>query len=124
LPGSSRYLKGGIVAYADRVKCDLLGVGEKELRAHGAVSEVVARAMAEGVVGIIGAEVGIAITGVAGPDGGTPEKPVGTVWFALAVPGSPTQAARAHFEGDRAMIREQAVRYALTLLASLVPGRA
>jgi len=118
LPGSSRILVGGIVAYADRVKTGLLGVRAEDLTEHGAVSEAVAQAMAEGIRHTFGADVGIAITGIAGPEGGTAAKPVGTVWFALAVPEGKTWTGRAHFVGDRATVREQAVRYALQLLAS------
>jgi PncC family amidohydrolase len=121
VPGSSRYVLGGVVAYADRVKHDLLGVDEALLSEHGAVSEPVARAMAEGVARVVGAEVGIAITGIAGPDGGTPAKPVGTVWVAVAVPGIPTWAGISHFGGDRAAVREQAARRALELLAAQLP---
>lgn len=120
VPGSSRYVLGGVVAYADRVKRELLGVPAALLAEEGAVSEGAARAMAEGVARVTGAEVGIAITGIAGPAGGTLTKPVGTVWFAVTTPGGPAWAGRAHFEGDRAAVREQAARHALELLAALI----
>jgi nicotinamide-nucleotide amidase len=84
VPGSSRYYRGGVVAYANEAKRDLLGVPEALLREHGAVSEPVARAMAEGVRARLGADLALATTGISGPDGGTPEKPVGLVWIAFA----------------------------------------
>ena len=87
VPGASRAFVGGVVAYANRVKTDLLGVPESVLREHGAVSEATVRAMAEGVRQRLGADVGVATSGVAGPGGGTPEKPVGTVWLAVSWPG-------------------------------------
>jgi nicotinamide-nucleotide amidase len=82
--GSSRYFRGGVVAYANEAKRDLLGVPEALLREHGAVSEPVARAMAEGARAKLGADLALATTGISGPDGGTPEKPVGLVWIAFA----------------------------------------
>jgi len=84
VPGSSRYYRGGVVAYANEAKRDLLGVPEALLREHGAVSEPVARAMAEGARARFGADLALATTGISGPDGGTPEKPVGLVWIAHA----------------------------------------
>ncbi|MFI5321093.1 MAG: competence/damage-inducible protein A [Myxococcota bacterium] len=84
VPGSSRYYRGGVVAYANEAKRDLLGVPEALLREHGAVSAPVARAMAEGARVRLGADFALATTGISGPDGGTPEKPVGLVWIALA----------------------------------------
>ena len=84
VPGSSRYFKGGVVAYSNALKTNLLGVPEETLAAHGAVSEETIRAMAEGVRERLQADFGIATSGIAGPDGGTPEKPVGTVWVAVA----------------------------------------
>ncbi len=84
VPGSSRYYRGGVVAYANEAKRDLLGVPEALLREHGAVSEPVARAMAEGARTRLGADLALATTGISGPDGGTPEKPVGLVWIAFA----------------------------------------
>ena len=84
VPGSSRYYRGGVVAYANEAKRDLLGVPEALLREHGAVSAQVARAMAEGARARLGADLALATTGISGPDGGTPEKPVGLVWIAFA----------------------------------------
>ena len=100
VPGASRAFVGGVVAYDNRVKTALLGVPEATLRAHGAVSEATVRAMAEGVRQRLGADVGVATSGVAGPGGGTPEKPVGTVWIAVAWPGG-TDAALLRLSHDR-----------------------
>jgi nicotinamide-nucleotide amidase len=84
VPGSSAYFQGGVVAYSNEAKMKLLGVTPDTLKAHGAVSEQTAREMAEGCTRCFGADMGIAVTGIAGPDGGTREKPVGTVCFGLA----------------------------------------
>jgi len=84
VPGSSAYVRGAVVAYADRAKQDLLGVRRETLAAHGAVSEETAGEMAAGARRAFGASIGVSTTGIAGPDGGTPEKPVGTVCFGLA----------------------------------------
>lgn len=100
VPGSSAYVVGGVVAYCNRVKIGLLGVPEEVLETHGAVSEPVARAMAAGVRERLGATFGVATTGVAGPGGGTDEKPVGTVWIALATPNG-TVAQCFRFVDDR-----------------------
>ena len=86
IPGSSAYLIGGIVAYANRIKRDLVGVPEELLETHGAVSFAVALAMAQGVRHALGTDVGLSTTGIAGPTGGTPDKPVGTVYVAVSSP--------------------------------------
>jgi len=86
IPGSSAYLRGGVVAYADSVKANVLGVPEELLASHGAVSAPVAKAMARGVRRLLSTEVGVGVTGIAGPTGGTPTKPVGTVYLALSTP--------------------------------------
>ena len=86
VPGSSAYFLGGIVSYANEVKINTLGVRAQDLQTHGAVSEPVARQMAEGVRRMTGADWAVSTTGIAGPDGGTPEKPVGTVWIAVSGP--------------------------------------
>jgi nicotinamide-nucleotide amidase len=117
--GASRFLVGGAVSYADEAKVSLLGVKPETLAAYGAVSEQVAREMAEGASAAVGAEMGVAITGVAGPGGGTAEKPVGTVWIAATLEGA-TRAERHQFGGDRAMVRERSVQAALELLDSLL----
>jgi nicotinamide-nucleotide amidase len=106
--GSSSWFLGGVVAYANEVKTQALGVPEALLAAHGAVSEPVGRAMAEGVRASLGAGVGIGITGIAGPTGGTPEKPVGTVVIAVATSAG-TTARTLRLAGDRSMVRQHAV---------------
>ena len=101
-PGSSDWFEGGFVTYSDRSKCDLLGVDAALITEHGAVSEPVARAMARGAVAHSAAQVAIAVTGIAGPDGGTPAKPVGTVAFAWAWPGADGLYSETNrVEGDR-----------------------
>ena len=114
-PGSSDYFVGGVVSYADEVKMGLLGVPPGMLAQYGAVSEEVAGAMAEGVRATTGADYSLAVTGVAGPGGGTSEKPVGLVYTACASPGG-TAVARGHFPGDRAAVRDYSVTRALHLL--------
>ena len=114
-PGSSTYFRGGVIAYADRVKLELLGVEEAVLLEDGAVSEAVAAAMARGVAQLMSADVGIGITGIAGPGGGTTEKPVGTVWCAAVVQGDVRTSHRV-FGGDREAVRERASQAALLLL--------
>lgn len=115
VPGASDVLKGGIVSYANAVKVSVLGVSEKVLATEGAVSESVAKAMAEGVREVTGATVGIATTGIAGPTGGSAEKPVGTVWFGLALPDQ-IVARRLVFPGDRQTVIGRATATALSLL--------
>ena len=114
-PGSSDYFAGGVISYADEVKMGLLGVRPGMLAQYGAVSEEVAGAMADGVRVATGADYSLAVTGVAGPGGGTPEKPVGLVYTACAGPGG-TAVARGHFPGDRAAVRVHSVTRALHLL--------
>ncbi|GAC1516052.1 MAG: competence/damage-inducible protein A [Gemmatimonadaceae bacterium] len=115
VPGASDVFVGGVIAYDDAIKRRALAVDEDLLAAHGAVSESVARAMAGGVAQLLGAEAGVSITGVAGPAGGTPEKPVGTVWVGIALPDG-TYAARARLIGDREEIRQRATQFALDLV--------
>jgi nicotinamide-nucleotide amidase len=119
LPGSSVYFRGGVIAYADRVKIDLLGLEEAVLVENGAVSEAVVIGMAGGVAALLGTEVGVAVTGIAGPGGGTPEKPVGTVWFAVALKGR-TRASHRVFSGDREAVRERGTQAALLLLYQML----
>jgi nicotinamide-nucleotide amidase len=102
VPGASRYFVGGVVAYGNAVKTALLGVDEAVLRTHGAVSEPAVRQMVEGVRAALGADLGLATTGVAGPGGGTPEKPVGTVWLGYA-DAAGTRAVRLQLTTDRAV---------------------
>jgi nicotinamide-nucleotide amidase len=118
LPGSSRWFLGGVVAYANEAKSKLLNVPATTLEAHGAVSEPVVRAMALGALARVGGDVAVAVSGVAGPDGGTPAKPVGTVWLAWARRDATTgqcevATACELFPGDRDAVRRLAVQRAL-----------
>jgi nicotinamide-nucleotide amidase len=117
--GSSQWFDGGIVAYSNAAKTALLGVPAAMLAAHGAVSEETVRAMAEGARDRFGAQLAVAVSGIAGPTGGTPDKPVGTVHFAWAVAGRVT-AARRVFAGGRESVRRQTVALALERLVDLV----
>jgi nicotinamide-nucleotide amidase len=121
VPGSSAVFIGGIVAYSNDVKTSALRVPEGLLEEHGAVSEQVARAMAAGVADRLGAEASIAVTGVAGPAGGTPEKPVGTVWLAARVGGQDRAFGRV-FPGSRGDVRMRAAQAGLNLLRRLLTG--
>lgn len=123
IPGSSRSVLGGVIAYANEVKVRELDVPPAVLEAHGAVSQEVARAMASGVRRRFGAGLGIGITGIAGPDGGTSEKPVGTVWVAVDLSGE-VRARRALLSGNRAEIRYRASQLALNRLRMMLAGRA
>lgn len=115
VPGSSGYFRGGVVAYANEAKEALLDVPHSVLAAHGAVSAQVARTMAEHARARFGAALAVSVTGVAGPDGGSPSKPVGLVYVGLAADGG-TDVHRFHFEGPRWEIREAAARAALEWL--------
>jgi PncC family amidohydrolase len=101
VPGSSDYYPGGVISYSNRAKEKELDVPATLIKEHGAVSAEVAGAMADGVRRRFGAEAGLAVTGIAGPDGGSPEKPVGTHWIAISVPGRPTRVEQGHFGHDR-----------------------
>lgn len=119
VPGASAWYAGGVIAYANEVKQHLLGVPSDALERFGAVSEPVARAMASGAAKQTGVEAAVSLTGIAGPDGGSPEKPVGTVWIGIHVNGR----AQAHvycFKGSRDEIRRQAAETALGLLTKAV----
>jgi nicotinamide-nucleotide amidase len=120
LSGSSAWFERGFVTYSNAAKTELLGVDAGLIAAHGAVSEVVARAMAFGAVRHSAAQVGVAVTGVAGPTGGTRDKPVGTVWFAYSVEGQLSSEAL-RFDGDRAAVRAATVLHALQRLVQLLP---
>jgi PncC family amidohydrolase len=115
IAGSSGYYRGGIVAYADEVKAGLLGVPSEALRAHGAVSAQVAVAMALGARTRIGADLAVSVTGIAGPDGGTPTKPVGLTYIAVASV-SGVEVRRHRFPGDRDGNRQAAATEALASL--------
>lgn len=115
-PGSSQWFRGGIVAYTNELKATLLGVQDRTLAEQGAVSEATVREMAAGALDRLGGDVAVAVSGIAGPEGGTPDKPVGTVWFAWAERTSTGVTVRAtleHFPGDRERIRLRAVVAAL-----------
>lgn len=113
--GSSRYFLGGVLSYHNDVKVGQLGVSQGDLQAHGAVSEPVCRQMAEGVRERIGSDYGLSTTGVAGPTGGSDEKPVGTVWLGLAGPNG-TEAHKIRFPGDREWVRTGSAKAVLDLL--------
>lgn len=117
VPGSSAVFLGGVISYANAVKHDVLGVSAVTLDTVGAVSPETAAQMAEGARRLTKADLAVSVTGIAGPDGGSAEKPVGLVWFGLATPGG-TRTERAIFAGDRAAVREQAVRHALGMLTA------
>lgn len=117
VPGASDVFVGGVIAYEDRIKRELLGVPAEELSRLGAVSEGVARRMAAGARTRLGASWGVGITGVAGPTGGTAEKPVGSVWLAVSGPASAVEGHR--FSGDRDEVRRRSVAAALRLLTRL-----
>lgn len=116
VPGSSAWFQGGVIAYSDRVKSKLLGVSPALIRRHGAVSEQCARAMAAGARKAAGADIGVAITGVAGPDGGTKDKPVGRVHVAVSGPGALLRSKRLDILGPRDAVRARAAGGALALL--------
>ncbi|MGH6625641.1 MAG: CinA family protein [Burkholderiaceae bacterium] len=119
LAGSSNWFERGFVTYSDQAKTELLGVDAALIAQHGAVSELVARAMAEGAVVRSHAQVAVAVTGVAGPSGGSAAKPVGTVWFGWCVPGRVASELK-QFDGDRAAVRAAAVHHALRTLTALL----
>ncbi len=117
IAGSSQWFTEGFVTYSNEAKMRRLGVARAALRGEGAVSEAVARAMAAGALGRSGAQVAVAVTGIAGPGGAVPGKPVGTVWMAWAVKrgrGNAVSAERRRFRGDRDAVRRKTVAAALT----------
>ena len=113
LAGSSAWFERGFVSYSNEAKMELLGVDSATLQSEGAVSEAVALQMAEGARRNSGVDLAVAVTGVAGPDGGTEDKPVGTVWFGWMVKGGESEAEVVQFPGDRDAIRRQTVVHAL-----------
>lgn len=121
-PGSSAYVMAGLVTYSNSAKQSLLGVSAEALEQHGAVSEVVVRQMVAGAVRAAGVDVAVAISGVAGPSGGSPEKPVGTVWFAWGIGPDKTEAVVKHFDGGRDEVRRKSVLFALQAVTSLLEG--
>ncbi|MBL8332765.1 MAG: CinA family protein [Rubrivivax sp.] len=114
--GSSDWFERGFVTYSNAAKAELLGVDPALIAAHGAVSEPVARAMADGALARAPVQRAVAVTGIAGPGGAVPGKPVGTVWLALARAGAPTQAWRLQLDGDRDAVRQATVDAALLAL--------
>lgn len=121
IAGSSDVYLGGVVSYANDAKASLLGVPPDVIERHGAVSEETARAMAAGIAGRLGADVAVAVTGVAGPGGGSEDKPVGTVWLAWKV-GAVIEARRVGFPGDRGQVRSRATQAAILGLLRRVVG--
>ena len=119
LSGSSNWFERGFVTYSNEAKTELLGVGPDLIARHGAVSEVVARAMAFGAIRHSRARVSVAVTGIAGPTGGSAEKPVGTVWFGFQVDGQLSSETH-RFPGDRAAVRSATVEHALRRLLELL----
>ncbi len=116
IPGSSDVVDRGYVTYSNTAKEEMLGVRPGSLARFGAVSEIVAREMAEGALARSGADLAVAVTGIAGPGGGTPDKPVGLVHFAASHRGGPARHRLDVFTGDRRAVRLAAVRTALTML--------
>ncbi|MGE5168861.1 MAG: CinA family protein [Rudaea sp.] len=121
--GSSTWFERGYVTYSNAAKHEMLGVATALITAHGAVSEPVARAMVEGAMARSGAECALSVTGVAGPGGGTPAKPVGTVCFGWLVPDRAPVVATRQFPGDREAVRAASVDAALAGLLALLQGR-
>ncbi len=119
LAGSSNWFERGFVTYSNHAKTDMLGVTAALISAQGAVSEEVARAMAQGAITHSRARVAVAVTGVAGPTGGSRAKPVGTVWFGFMVDGQLSSEMK-HFSGDRAAVRAATVQHALQRLLQLL----
>jgi nicotinamide-nucleotide amidase len=123
IPGSSQWFECGYVTYSNAAKLRDLGVAAETLARHGAVSDATAREMATGVLRVAAVDLAIAVTGIAGPDGALPGKPVGMVWFASALrssAGTLTDARVAQFSGDRDAVRRQSVEYALKLILELM----
>jgi len=120
IPGSSEWFERGLITYSNQSKIELLGIDTKILCTNGAVSEETARAMSEGALTNSHANISLAITGIAGPDGGTSDKPVGTVWFSWSCKIRGTHAIVRQFKGNRKAIREQSVLLALENLCAFV----
>ena len=120
ISGSAKWFDRGFVTYSNEAKREMLGVAQRSLRNHGAVSEVVAREMARGALARSPADVVVAVTGIAGPTGGSRSKPVGTVWFAWAGRGNIVQTRHFRFRGDRVAVRLQSVAVALRGLSDLL----
>lgn len=121
LSGSSAWFDCGFVTYSNAAKTQMLDVSASLIAQHGAVSEAVAKAMAAGAARQSGCQVSVAVTGIAGPTGGSLEKPVGTVWIAWHVRGRQTEAAHHVFSGDRQQVRNSTVRHALQGVLDRLP---
>ncbi len=124
IPGSSAVFGYGVISYSNGAKESILGVRNATIEEHGAVSEGVVREMADGVLHLSGADVAVAVSGIAGPDGGTDDKPVGTVWFAWAIRDGANaliDTSCEHFSGDRELVRELAVAHALQGILERIP---
>jgi nicotinamide-nucleotide amidase len=121
VPGSSAFFERGVIVYSNRAKAELLGVPDEILRTHGAVSRPCAEAMVRGICARSGTPCGLSITGIAGPDGGTPSKPVGTVFIGLAAPGV-LEARHFRFAGGRASVKWQSSQMALDMLRRSLRG--
>jgi nicotinamide-nucleotide amidase len=120
IAGSSEWFDRGFVTYSNTAKQEMLGVREQTLSEQGAVSEAVVKEMVVGALASSGASLALSVSGIAGPGGGSLEKPVGTVWFAWQRTGGPVQAACHHFSGDRDSVRQQAVIVALNGVLALL----
>lgn len=120
ISGSSAWFERGFVTYSNLAKVEMLGVRQTTLEAHGAVSEAAVREMAVGALQHSRAHFAVAVSGIAGPTGGTPEKPVGTVWFGWAVRDGEVHASLHHLKGDRTSVREQSVQIALQGVLNLL----
>jgi nicotinamide-nucleotide amidase len=120
LAGSSAWFERGMVTYSNAAKRELLGVQDDVLIEHGAVSAEVAEQMADGARRLSGVEAALSVTGIAGPDGGTADKPVGTVWFGWSRAGHDTITELRHFDGGREAIRRQSVAHALQRLNDVI----
>jgi len=120
IPGSSAWFDRGFVTYSNQAKREMLGVAAATLDNHGAVSEPVVLEMAAGALERSCAQVAVAVSGVAGPGGGVPDRPVGTVWFAWSWPDAPPETRLLQFAGDRAEVRHQSVRLALERLVEIL----
>ncbi len=124
IPGSSAVFGYGVISYSNGAKESILGVRNATIEEHGAVSEGVVGEMADGVLHLSGADVAVAVSGIAGPDGGTDDKPVGTVWFAWAIRDGANaliDTSCEHFSGDRELVRELAVAHALQGILERIP---
>jgi len=120
IPGASDWFNGGLITYSNIAKQQLLQIPESLLIEKGAVSKEVAQAMVSGVLANSDANIAIAVTGIAGPAGGSKEKPIGTVWFAFGLPKGQVEMVLKHFDGNRLSIRKQSVKFALEKLIELL----